>query len=77
MYIQTEVIKDLYINASEFNKYDIVIGIASAKYFIVLTRDGKTPNFYGPARPVVYFSGPARNNLFYFRPVWARENLLS
>ena len=29
------------------------------------------------ARPVVHFSGPARNKIFYFRPVWARENILS
>ena len=28
------------------------------------------------ARPVVHFSGPARNTIFYFRPVWASENLL-
>ena len=29
------------------------------------------------ARPVVHFSGPARNKIFYFRPVWASENILS
>ena len=27
------------------------------------------------AQPVVHFSGPARNIIFYFRPVWASENL--
>ena len=29
------------------------------------------------ARPVVHFSGPARNKFFYFRPVSAIENILS
>ena len=33
----------------------------------VLIRDVKTPNFFGPAR----------NKIFYFRPVWASENILS
>ena len=49
--------------------------------YTVHNRDGKNPNF-GPARPVVYISGPARpgparNKIFYFRPVSARENFLS
>ena len=30
----------------------------------------KPLNFW--ARSVVHFSGPARNKIFYFRPVWAR-----
>ena len=41
------------------------------------SRDVKTPKFFGPARPVAHFSGPARNKIFYFRPVWASENILS
>ena len=35
----------------------------------------KPLNFW--ARPVVHFSGPARNKNFYFRPVWASKNILS
>ena len=37
----------------------------------------KLLNFW--ARPVVHFfqPGPARNKIFYFRPVWASENILS
>ena len=31
-------------------------------------RDGKNPNFFGPARTVI--------NFFYFRPVWARERFV-
>ena len=50
-------------------------------HMLVLTyiciRDVKTPKFFCPARPVVHFSGPARNTIFYFRPVWASENILS
>ena len=32
----------------------------STLYTTVPTRDVKTPKFFGPARPVAYFSGPAR-----------------
>ena len=42
---------------------------------ILAMRNDKPLNY--SARPVFYFSGPARNKIFYFRPVWARENLLS
>ena len=40
-------------------------------------RDGKMNKFFGPARPVVPFPGPARpgparKTIFNFRPVWAR-----
>ena len=41
------------------------------------TRDGKAIIFFGPVRPVVPFPGRARNTIFNFRPVWARENLFS
>ena len=39
-------------------------------------RDGKMTIFFGPARPVGPFPGPARpgparNTIFNFRPVWA------
>ena len=40
------------------------------KFLILKTfyiRDVKTPKFFGPAR----------NKIFYFRPVWASENILS
>ena len=30
---------------------------------------------FGPARSSFSRSGPARNTIFNFRPVWARENL--
>ena len=33
----------------------------------------KPLNFFRPDRPVVHFSGPARNKNFYYRPVWARK----
>ena len=38
----------------------------------IITRDVKTPKFFGPARPVIQFFilGP-------FGPVWASKNLLS
>ena len=45
--------------------------------FIVYTRDVKTPKFFGPARCSFFRPGPARNTIFYFRPVWANENILS
>ena len=40
-------------------------------------RDGKTTIFFGPARSSFFRSGPARNTIFNFRPVWARENLFN
>ena len=43
----------------------------------VQTRDVKTPKFLGPARSSFFRPGPARNKFFYFRPVWANENILS
>ena len=60
---------------------NICILVYSSLTFILCSRDVKTPKFFGPARPVVHFSGPARNTIFNFRPVWARlgprQNLLS
>ena len=55
--------------------------------YCIRTRDVKTPKFFGPARPVAHFSGPARPgparpvikvfNLGPFGPVWASKNILS
>ena len=37
------------------------------RLYTVFIRDVKTPKFFGPAH----------NKIFYFRPVWASENILS
>ena len=41
------------------------------------TMDVKTPKFFGPARSSFFRPGPARNKIFYFRPVWPSKNILS
>ena len=47
------------------------------KVHLMLIRDVKTPKFFGPARSSFFRPGPPRNKIFYFRPVWASENILS
>ena len=41
-------------------------------YFNINTRirNGKTTKFFGPAHSSLSRSGPARNTIFNFRPVW-------
>ena len=55
-----------------FSSFPRPLSIFSVGIGIIRVRDGQNPIF--SARPVVHFSGPARNKNFYFRPVWAREN---
>ena len=47
------------------------------EYTHIEVRDVKTPKFFGPARSSFFRPGPARNKMFYFRPVWVSENILS
>ena len=41
-------------------------GLQTLRCTSILIRDVNTPKFFGPARPVVHFSGPARNTIFLF-----------
>ena len=62
---------DLYRQMIIRNLLIYRIGINSDKSDVPI-RDVKTPKFFGPARSLFFRPGPARNTIFYFRPVWAR-----
>ena len=64
----------IHVFSVENNVWEAIPPYSEA-YGTIHTRVVKTPKFFGPARPVAHFSGPARNKIFYFRPVWARLGL--